>query len=193
LLLLPAQEISASKVGAAVVAIALGGALALWLGWRFLRHTELYGRARRTLAAARRNFTFTGAFAAAVALAFAVHLWNFFVVYLFARSLSIPISYGQLVLIMPVILFVLLIPITINGHGLRELLLIAYFGHLGIVATGRSDVSVQDTAVALSLVTVTNDLLWSLPGGLFYLANFRSRSVRGEGSLPTVPDRSALS
>ncbi|MDQ6623566.1 MAG: ATP-binding protein, partial [Verrucomicrobiota bacterium] len=86
-----------------------------------------------------------------------------------------PISYGQMVLMMPVVLFLMLIPITINGHGLRELLLISYFRYLGIVVSGSSDISVQDTAVALSLVAVANDLLWSLPGGLFYLIKFRVR------------------
>lgn len=37
---------------------------------------------------------------------------------------------------MPVVLFLVLLPITINGHGLREVLLIGYFTQMGITASG---------------------------------------------------------
>lgn len=75
---------------------------------------------------------------------------------------------------MPVILFVVLLPITINGHGLRELLLIGYFGYMGIVLQGDAQSGVQGIALALSLLVVGNDLLWALPGGVWYLLWFRA-------------------
>jgi hypothetical protein len=65
------------------------------------------------------------------------------------------------------------LPITINGHGLRELLLIAYFTQLGVNLGARTDISVREVAVAFSLLMVANDLLWSLPGGWQYLMRFR--------------------
>ena len=102
-----------------------------------------------------------------------MHILNFSIVYAFARSLEIGLTYGQVLLMMPVILFIVMIPITINGHGLRELLLIGYFGAMGVAIAGHSDLKVQDTAVALSLLTVGNDLFWSLPGGLWYLLGWR--------------------
>lgn len=111
----------------------------------------------------------------AVFLAFAIHLLNFLTIYLFARALHIPISYGQVLLMMPVVLFLVLLPVTINGHGLREVLLIGYFGYLGITAAGTSGAQVRETAVALSLLAVANDLFWSAPGGLIYLIYFGNR------------------
>jgi peptidoglycan/LPS O-acetylase OafA/YrhL len=83
-------------------------------------------------------------------------------------------SYGQFLLMMPVILFLVMIPITINGHGLREVLLIAYLGAMGVTVAGHAEFDATDTAIALSVVAVTNDLLWSLPGGLWYLLRWKN-------------------
>lgn len=154
-------------MGGAMVLVA--GSLGLWLIARASRGSQVYGRVMRTVAAARKNFNPNGNLVMALVLAFAIHLLNFSIIYFFARALRIPVSYGQVLLMMPVILFLVLIPVTINGHGLREVLLIGYFGYLGIVVAGRSDIKVQETAVALSLIGVANDLLWSMPGGLLYL------------------------
>lgn len=168
---------SISRQHVLLVTLALGtaGVTAGWIICRLLKKTRIFGHISRTLSAARVNLTLNANLVLATVLAFAIHFWNFFTLYLFARALHIPISYSQMLLIMPVVLFLVLIPITINGHGLRELLLIGCFRYLGIAVGGPSPVSVQDTAVALSLVAVANDLLWSLPGGLIYLLNFRTQ------------------
>lgn len=135
------------------------------LGWQF------YGRVLRTLTAARANLRLNFNTVVALVLALVIHLLNFFIVYLLARALHIPLTYGQVCLMMPVVLLVVMAPITINGHGLREIVLIGYFGYLGVTAAGQADT--RETVIALSLLLVSNDLLWSLPGGLFHLWRFR--------------------
>ena len=107
-------------------------------------------------------------------LSFAIHITNFSIAYLFARALGISITYLQILLMMPVVLFLVLLPITINGHGLRELLLIGYFTQMGIALSGHPESGAREIAIALSLVLVTNDLLWSIPGGIWYLARFKA-------------------
>jgi uncharacterized membrane protein YbhN (UPF0104 family) len=149
------------------------GLLGGWLLWRRLRLTPWAGKLQRLFDAVRECFSFNYRLAVAFLFSFMLHLLNFFIVFLFARSLGISITYGQVLVMMPVILFLVMVPVTINGHGLRELLLIAYFTSMGIVIGGHPELKVEDTAVALSLVAVTNDLLWSLPGGLWYLFAFR--------------------
>jgi hypothetical protein len=99
---------------------------------------------------------------------------NFSIVFLFARSLGLAMSYGQALLMMPVIVFLVMIPITINGHGLREVLLIAYLSAMNVTIVSHPEFKTLDTAVALSLLAVANDLLWSVPGGLWYLVKFRT-------------------
>jgi glycosyltransferase 2 family protein len=145
-----------------------------WLLWRRLRLTPWAAKLQRLFDAVRACFSPNYRLAVAFSFSFLLHFLNFFVLFLFARSLGISITYGQVLLMMPVILFLVMIPVTINGHGLRELLLMAYFASMGIVIGGHPEMKVQDTAVALSLLAVTNDLLWSLPGGLWYLLAFRT-------------------
>lgn len=149
-------------------------ALAAGLLFRTLRSTFWGGRLLRTLIAAKNNFSFNRRLLAAVLLAFAIHLVNFLIAYFFARALGISITYLQVLVIVPVVIFLVMLPVTINGHGLRELLLIAYLTQMGITLSGHPESGAREIAIAWSLILVANDLLWSLPGGIWYLARFKS-------------------
>ncbi len=162
---------SASFVVSLVIGLVAAGGAVGWVALRLLRRSTWFGRWQRMVAATKTHFT--AALAPVFLLAVAVHFITFTVFYLFARSLEINITYQQVILMVPVVLFLILLPITINGHGLREVLLIGYFSHLGIGLNGASVGGVQEIAIALSLVLVSNDLLWSLPGGLWYFITFR--------------------
>ena len=167
----PLRDISPSSLSLrAVLAYGLGAILLAVVGggisFQLIRRTHWLGRLQRTLSAFRDNLTPNAGLAAASTLALCTHLLNFFVIYLFARSLGISVTYPQILLMMPVILFLVMIPVTVNGHGLREMLLIYYFKHLHVTLAGQQAIGVNETAIALSLLMVTNDLLWSLPGGL---------------------------
>jgi uncharacterized protein (TIRG00374 family) len=151
----------------AVVAVAAG------LLFRMLRSTFWGGRLVRTLIAAKTNFSFNRSLLAAVLLAFAIHLVNFLIAYFFARALGISITYLQVLVIVPVVIFLVMLPVTINGHGLRELLLIAYFTQMGLTLSGHPESGAREIAIAWSLTLVANDLLWSLPGGIWYLVRFQ--------------------
>ncbi len=155
-------------IGFCVLALA-----AVWRFWRTACSMPWVGKLARTFREVGEGLTFNLRVAFATVLAFVIHLLNFLIVYFFARALDIDIGYGQVLLIMPVVLLMVLLPVTINGHGLRELLLIAYFSEMGIHIGNRTDIGYQDVAVALSVLMVANDLLWSLPGGLGYLTRLR--------------------
>lgn len=148
--------------------------LAAGLVFRTLRSTFWGGRLVRTLSAAKNNFSFNRSLLAAILLAFAIHLLNFLIAYFFARALGISITYLQVLVIVPVVIFLVMLPVTINGHGLRELLLIAYFTQMGITLGGHPESGAPEIAIAWSLILVANDLLWSLPGGIWYLVRFKS-------------------
>jgi len=168
------ERVSASGALALMAAAGAVGLLVLWLLLRWGRGSKWVDRVERTFAAARRHFVLSPQLFVVGVLAFGVHVINFSVVYLFARALGIAVSYTQILTMMPVVLFVVLIPVTINGHGLRELLLIAYFTEMSVTVSGHAGVGYNETAIALSLVMVANDLIWSLPGGLAYLMRFRA-------------------
>ena len=40
-----------------------------------------------------------------------------------------------------------MIPVTVNGHGLREVVLIFYFNHINIALTGNASVGVRETVL----------------------------------------------
>jgi hypothetical protein len=170
-------HLTARTIGLSSVALVAAAVVSSWVVWRMVRVTALAARIGRVFLAVRQCFVLNPRLALAFLSALALHVLNFSIVFLFARSLGLTLTYGQVLLMMPVILFLVMVPITINGHGLRELILIAYFGAMGITLAGHPDSRVQDTAVALSLLTVGNDLLWSLPGGLWYLSRGRRRFV----------------
>jgi glycosyltransferase 2 family protein len=145
-------------------------ALALWLILRRLRLTYWGGRAFRTMAAARDNLRFDGRLVAAVSLAIVNHLLTFFVAYSLAKALQVPITYLQVIVIGSAVACCIALPVTINGHGLREFLLVAYFTQVGLTSNAYEGNVVREVAIAWSLLIVINDLLWSIPGGIWYLA-----------------------
>lgn len=98
-------------------------------------------------------------------LSLAIHLANFGVFFALGRALHLELAFGQVLLVMPAVLLASMLPISINGHGVRELLLVGYFSWQGIV--GPEGLSPTNAAVAVSLLYVANDLLWNLPGGLW--------------------------
>lgn len=179
----PLQSVLRERLGIqsmflTVAGLLVAGVLTGFLLWLFLRRTSFAARIRRVLAGVRQCFSWNARLVGAFGLALALHTVNFSIVFLFARSLGLTMSYGQTLLMMPVILFLVMIPITINGHGLREVLLIAYLSAMNVTVASHPEFKTLDTAVALSLLTVANDLLWSVPGGLWYLTKFRTAQPR---------------
>jgi hypothetical protein len=138
-------------------------------------------RIRQIVAALRTSFTFNRAFVLGLANAFAVHLLNIAVFFGFARALGISITYLQALSFYPIILFLLLIPVTVNGHGLREALFLFYFTQLHITLKATVGGGSLDTVFSLSLLMVANDLLWTLPGGLWYLLALGKPPKSGAG------------
>ena len=169
-----------------VLLLGLGFVVSLLLLLRASRSSLWGGRVIRTLAAAKRNLTLDQRGLTALILAFALHLLNFLTSYLFAKALGLSITYLQMVIMVPVVLFLVLLPLTINGHGLREVLLIAYFTEMGVTLPGFEG-GVREMAIAFSLVLVANDLVWSIPGGVWYILRFKGSGHVAAQGLETSP------
>ncbi len=155
--------------GLLVVSIA---AFITGLSWRYRRAIIEKGAAH--LQAIRDALAKGGRIDAAVAgafiLAVLVHTFGMLSALFFAHALAIPLGFGQVFLVWPVVLVSMMMPVSINGYGLREFILVYYFGrwqltsHLGLGA------GIKESVVALSLLTVLNDLVYNLPAGLLLLA-----------------------
>ena len=96
--------------------------------------------------------------------------------FLLTRSLGVDLSYPYIVAVWGVIAFSLLLPLTVNGIGTREVILVAAFS-----AADRS----TDAAVAIGLLTLAIVAVGSSPGIVEWLRRFLiggARQVRGESN-----------
>jgi uncharacterized protein (TIRG00374 family) len=80
-------------------------------------------------------------------------------------ALGLPIPFFYFLLFNPLIAFVLIVPISVNGIGLKEMAFVFFFGLVGVE---------REQAFSISLVFHAVIVLASLPGGLVW---WRERAV----------------
>jgi uncharacterized protein (TIRG00374 family) len=77
-----------------------------------------------------------------------------------ARSMQIPIGFAELAVIVPVSFIVQMVPVSLNGFGVREATFGFYFTHLGLPL---------ESALLVSFVGAALIMVFSLSGGVAYL------------------------
>jgi uncharacterized membrane protein YbhN (UPF0104 family) len=109
------------------------------------------------------------------------NLLNIVVFFLYARAVGLPVSFLQVCIFLPLVLLLLTLPVSINGHGVREVILVAMFSSFGVVP---SHGSLPETVIALSVVGLSSDLLLGLVGaGIFVGLKIKQRNT-----LPSVDE-----
>jgi uncharacterized protein (TIRG00374 family) len=83
-----------------------------------------------------------------------------------AHSMRIPIGFAELAVIVPVTFIVQMIPLSMNGFGIREATFGFYFTHLGLPL---------ESALLVSFVGAALIMLFSLSGGIAYLGRHGKR------------------
>jgi len=127
-----------------------------WVAARLERLTGALGRFGKRPAA------LLGCFAGAVAVQGLLVLFYLAI----ARGLSIPVSVSQLAVIVPMTFIVQMLPISMNGLGVREATFAYYFTRLGLPLS---------SALALSIIGAALVTVFSLSGGVVYLTRRRQR------------------
>jgi len=100
-----------------------------------------------------------GLLAIATALSFLFQAIVIGVVFLNARALGQSFSISALAVFVPLISLASMVPVTVNGLGVREALYVLLFGQLG---------ASRDVAVSLALLYLAVTFVASLPGGIIY-------------------------
>jgi len=121
-----------------------------WVGERIMRVTTALGRFRE------RPDALVSCFAGAI-LVQAVLVAFYAAI---AHSMRIPIPAWHLAVIVPVSFVVQMLPVSVNGFGVREATFSFYFARLGLPI---------ETALALSFMGAALVMLFSLSGGAVYL------------------------
>jgi uncharacterized membrane protein YbhN (UPF0104 family) len=105
--------------------------------------------------------------ASAAALTVAVHLANMAGGYCLARALSLPVGFASMGVILAIVFFVIAVPVTASGHGLRESIFVLMFSLFGVDSSA---------ALVYSMCYLGFTLGWSAACAPAYLA-FRGRTV----------------
>ncbi len=100
-----------------------------------------------------------GSIARVVGLSLIIQGLSVVTVWLLAQGLGITASFNPYLVFVPLINLSIMVPLTINGFGLREYLYTVFFSELGVI---------PETAVALGLLSAFVLVLVSLPGGIIY-------------------------
>jgi uncharacterized membrane protein YbhN (UPF0104 family) len=111
-----------------------------------------------------------GLLAEVTALSLVVQLASVAQTWLVARALGLEVPVGYLAVVVPVATLVTLLPISVNGMGLRELALVVLLAPVGL---GKAE------AVSLGLLQLAVTVSAGLAGGLVYLAD-RRPALRGD-------------
>jgi glycosyltransferase 2 family protein len=83
-----------------------------------------------------------------------------------ARSMNIPIAFSDLAVIVPISFIVQMLPVSVNGFGVREATFGFYFSRLGLPL---------ESALLVSFMGAALIMLFSLSGGVTYLARTARR------------------
>lgn len=78
---------------------------------------------------------------------------------LIAQAMGLQVPALDFCLIVPLVSFVVMLPISINGIGLRENTLAMMLGYYGVAAA---------EAVALAWLVYLGSTIWALAGGIIY-------------------------
>ena len=128
-----------------------------WVGERISRITDALGRLRD------RPSALAGCFAGAVVVQGILVLYYAAV----ARALAIPIPLAHMAVLVPLSFVVQMLPVSLNGFGVREATFSFYFGRLGLPI---------ESAMALSLLATGLIMLLSLLGAGVYVGRRGARS-----------------
>ena len=127
-----------------------------WVDERIERLTGALARFRETPG------SLAGCFAGAVFVQTA--LVGFYLA--IARGMHIPIGFAELAVIVPISFIVQMLPVSMNGFGVREATFGFYFSRLGLSL---------ESALLVSFVGAALIMSFSLSGGVTYMARQRRR------------------
>jgi uncharacterized protein (TIRG00374 family) len=113
----------------------------------FYRAIKIYKSKRRTIIIG-------------IAYSVLVQMFITLINYFIAKGLSIPVSFSALLAFIPLITIISLIPLTINGIGLRETAYVYFFSYINIAAS---------EAFSISLVYLVISVITSSIGGIIFI------------------------
>jgi glycosyltransferase 2 family protein len=125
--------------------------------WTLTRHFSAASRAAVTLCGSVRSI------GVIIACSLAIHLLTIIAAWCCVRAIAAPVSFAQVLFLMPPVLLIATIPISIAGWGVRESSMIVAFAYAGLAESNGLTLSILFGAASF-VVGITGGVLWILSG-----------------------------
>jgi uncharacterized membrane protein YbhN (UPF0104 family) len=143
---------------------------------RLIARSPLKGMRARAASLYEAATPYTGAIGVLVSAMLLSIVFQFIVigvVFLSARALSLSIPLTAVAVFVPLVSLAGMVPVSVNGLGVREALYILLFGRIGVPA---------ELAVSLALLYLGVTVVASLPGGIVYALQKSPGSLTAEAA-----------
>lgn len=135
----------------------------LWLRVPYRRIMEIAAQALHAHGTARRLTVL------AIVISVPIQVCVFTLGYCIARAIHLEATFGQLVVILAVVICAISLPISVGGHGVREGMFILMFSAFGIANVDPTTGAGKEPALLFSVLFFAMYLVWSLIGGIVYV------------------------
>jgi uncharacterized membrane protein YbhN (UPF0104 family) len=160
----------------------IGAMVFVFIGARFQKSFDRWALTRHLAAAARVAATLCGSlhsFAFVMACSIAIHLITIAAAWCCVKAIAAPVSFLQVLFLMPPVLLVSTVPISIAGWGVRETSMIAAFGVAGLA---------QGDGLTLSILFGAASFAVGVIGGIVWIVS----GLRIRSFAPTVAEAKAV-
>ncbi|MGB7009308.1 MAG: lysylphosphatidylglycerol synthase transmembrane domain-containing protein [Pseudolabrys sp.] len=160
----------------------IGALVFVFIGARFQKSFDRWALTRHLAGAARVAATLCGSlhsFAFVMACSIAFHLITIAAAWCCVKAIAAPVSFLQVLFLMPPVLLVSTVPISIAGWGVRETSMIAAFGVAGLA---------QGDGLTLSILFGAASFAVGVIGGIVWIAS----GLRIRSFAPTVAEAKAV-
>jgi glycosyltransferase 2 family protein len=123
--------------------------------WRLTRHLAAASRISAALCSSHRDAAIVFACSVAIHLITAAAAWCC------AKAIASPVSFAQILFLMPPVLLIATLPVSIAGWGVRESSFMFAFAHAGLA---------QSDGLAISILFGATSFIVGLVGGIVWLA-----------------------
>jgi glycosyltransferase 2 family protein len=131
--------------------------------WRLTRHLSAASRAAISLCGSSRSITIV------IAFSMTIHLLTITVAWCCIKAIAAPVSFAQVLFLIPPVLLISTMPISIAGWGVRESSMIVAFAYAGLA---------QSNGLTLSIVFGAASFVIGIVGGIVWiLSGLRIRSL----------------
>jgi uncharacterized protein (TIRG00374 family) len=136
--------------------------------WALTRHLAAASRVAGTICASPRSF------ASVIACSIVIHLFTVAAAWCCVKAIAAPVSFSQVMFLMPPVLLISSVPISIAGWGVRETSMIAAFGFAGLAG---------DDGLVLSVLFGAASFVVGAIGGIVWIGSgLRIRSFVPAGA-----------